>query len=222
MRAKPHANPHDDPEGPSAFITAAYALHDQQSIQDFYKKWATEYDAQMLSEGYLSPRAITLLLHQYLLIKKPLIIDIGCGTGMTGSYVDRANLQALDGIDLSPEMLAVAKRRGIYRHLYTADLNQPLPFNDNRYDAAISSGTFTHGHVGAAPIAEIFRILKPGGVLACTVHFKLWHAQGFDKMFADLIAAGAIKRLLVQAGAYYQNAADEGWFCIYQKQPDCG
>jgi ubiquinone/menaquinone biosynthesis C-methylase UbiE len=98
-----------------------------------------------------------------------------------------------------------------------ADLNLPLALEDNSYDAVVSSGTFTHGHVGPEPLGEIFRILRPGGLLACTVHFDLWHNKGFDSVFASLMSQKKIKSIALREGPYFDNQDAEGWFCVYQK-----
>ena len=205
------------PKGLGSFVTDAYSIGDRNSMVAFYAKWAEEYDQQMLNEGYTSPKDISLLLDQHLPTRNAQVLDIGCGTGLTGKHISEKGLKALDGIDLSKEMLQVADSRGIYRNLVVADINEPLPLSDRVYDAAISSGTFTHGHVGAEPIPEILRTIKPNGLLACTVHFDLWHSRGFDAVFAELIKNGQIQCLSISEGPYFESRGPEGWFCVYQK-----
>jgi SAM-dependent methyltransferase len=48
--------------------------------------------------------------------------DLGCGTGRTGAWLRRNGVAVIDGVDLTPEMLAAARPKGIYRHLVEADL----------------------------------------------------------------------------------------------------
>ena len=207
----------DKPTGPSDFVTEAYSLGDKQSILEFYRKWARDYDSEMSSQGYLSPAAIASLLDKHLLRHDIEVLDIGCGTGLTGLHVKNLGVENIDGIDISGEMISVARSRNVYRRLYVADLNQPLALEDQSYDAAISSGTFTHGHVGAEPLVEIVRLLRPGGLMACTVHFDLWHTKGFDAILAKMIAANEIQCLALKEGSYFQDSKPEGWFCVYQK-----
>ncbi len=209
----------DQPQGPSDFITEAYSLKDKEGMIGFYDKWAQEYDEQMLGKGYESPQRIAQILDDYLLEYDIAVLDIGCGTGLTGKHIKSTGISRLDGMDISAEMVEVARSRHIYRDLFVADVNLPLEIPDNSYDAAISSGTFTHGHVGSEPLLEIFRIIKPGGLLACTIHFELWHDRGFDATFAKMIGNHEIQCLALREGPFYENAANEGWFCIYQKRP---
>src|SRR5919204_4562626 len=49
-------------------------------------------------------------------------VDLGCGTGRTGAWLRRRGVTVIDGVDLTPEMLAVARAKGIYRHLVEADV----------------------------------------------------------------------------------------------------
>ena len=210
----------DDPKGPNAFVTEAYSLKDKEGILSFYRKWADDYDRKMESLGYLSPRDIAALLADHLEDREATVLDLGCGTGLTGHEVAERGFTQIDGIDISGEMVAVARSRGFYRRLLVGDLNQPLPIPDNAYDAAISSGTFTHGHVGPEPLPEILRVLKPGGLLACTIHFDLWHNRGFDAMLARLMSDGHFRCEALSEGPYNEGSDNEGWFCVYRKLPD--
>src|SRR5439155_10121717 len=51
-----------------------------------------------------------------------LAADLGCGTGRTGAWLQAHGVPAIDGVDLTPEMLAVARSKGIYRRLVEADI----------------------------------------------------------------------------------------------------
>ncbi len=166
---------------------------------------------------YLSPTMIAELLLQYLPRQQVKILDIGCGTGLTSKLLHSRGYQNLDGLDFSADMLRVADNRGIYRDLFEADLNQPLDIADGYYDAAISSGTFTHGHVGPEPLDEVFRILKNNGIFACTIHLDLWRSRGFASKLQDMIDQALIRCLYREQGCFYKDGEPEGWFCIYQK-----
>lgn len=207
-----------EPKGPSEFVDAAYKIEDEASLVEFYRKWAEDYDHQMLDIlGYTSPTKIAQRLSPHLANTEASIFDVGCGTGLTCVYLAEMGYANLDGIDLSPDMVRVAGQRGIYRELLVGDINQMLERDDNFYDAVISSGTFTHGHVGPEPLDEIFRILKPGGILACTVHEDLWESMGFRTKFDSLVAAGTALELDLTLDSYYRDGPSEGWFCLYRK-----
>jgi predicted TPR repeat methyltransferase len=207
-----------EPIGRSAFVDEAYHLEDENSMVDFYKKWAADYDHQMLDQlGYSSPTKIAQQLIEQLPDTEASVFDVGCGTGLTCVFLAEKGYSNLDGIDLSPDMVGVARERGIYRQLLVGDVNLRLERDDASYDAVISSGTFTHGHVGPEPLEEIFRILKPGGILACTVHQDLWESMGFKAKFEALVEQGTAQLISLNQDSYYRDGAVEGWFCSYRK-----
>lgn len=207
-----------EPKGRSDFVDAAYHLEDEASMVEFYRKWAEDYDHQMLDElGYTSPTTIAQQLSEHVTDTDAAVFDVGCGTGLTCVYLAEKGYSNLDGIDLSPDMVRVAGQRGIYRELLVGDVNQVLELKDASYGGVISSGTFTHGHVGPQPLDEIFRILEPGGILACTVHEDLWESMGFRTKLDALVDAGIASCLSLEKDKYYRTGPPEGWFCVYQK-----
>ena len=200
------------------FVQQAYHLESTDEMVDFYRKWAADYDRQMLDQrGYTAPSSIAKILSEQLSDTRASVLDIGCGTGLTCRLLAESGFSQLDGIDLSQEMIEVARERGIYRNLLQGDVNQPLQLETASYDGVVSSGTFTHGHVGPGPLDEIFRVLKPGGVLACTVHQDLWQSMGFEDRFAALVDQGIASLISLELGSYYRDKPLEGWFCVYRK-----
>ncbi|MCP4469842.1 MAG: class I SAM-dependent methyltransferase [Gammaproteobacteria bacterium] len=208
-----------DINAPSEFVDAAYHLEDDDMVE-FYRKWAADYDHEMLDKlGYTSPASLASILIEQLPDTASTILDLGCGTGLTCRLLAERGYSRLDGVDISTEMLQVARERGIYRHLLTGDLNDPLERESDSYDGVVSSGTFTHGHVGPEPLDEVFRVLKPGGILACTVHVDLWETKGFEAKFTALVNQGIASLISKDEGSYYRDGPIEGWFCVYKKTP---
>ena len=204
-------------KGPCAFVSEAYSLGQGENIVGFYQKWADDYDDQMLEVDYVAPMVIAQLLCEHVSEKSAEILDVGCGTGLTCRLLAERGYYSLDGIDLSPDMIRVAGGQGIYRDLIVGDVNKTIGRETDSYDAVISSGTFTHGHVGPEPFDEIFRILRPGGIFACTVHKDLWELKGFKDKFDFLVGDGICKCLHQKKGRYYETENIDGWFCVYQK-----
>ncbi|NKB61975.1 MAG: methyltransferase domain-containing protein [Gammaproteobacteria bacterium] len=200
------------------FLAEAYGLSDDNDMRLFYQKWADDYDAQMIEGlGYCSPRLIAEQLTRYLTNQESKVLDIGCGTGLTSKYLHDEGFKALHGLDLSPDMIEVAGKRGIYQGLRVVDVNLPLPYDDGEFDAIISSGTFTHGHVGPEPFHEISRITRLGGFIACTIHGELWQKSGFEKMLQELENSQTLACRYREIGRYFDQGELEGWFCVYEK-----
>merc|ERR1711935_995845 len=99
------------------------------------------------------------------------------------------------GMDISPEMLAVAEAKGLYRSTILADLTQTLPVMKSTYGGFVSSGTFTHGHVGPVAFPEMLRIAKPGALFVLGVNAQVFDSSGFGSSFAGLVADQQISPL---------------------------
>lgn len=117
------------------------------------------------------------------------LLDIGCGPshiiyelstkiGPTGT---------IDGMDMAEEALSVGKRRcanleNINFHIGEATA---LPFDDNTYDVVMSCQVFEYIHDIPTALAEVYRVLKPGGrVLIYNTDWQalLWHSSDRERM----------------------------------------
>lgn len=92
------------------------------------------------------------------------VLDVACGTGdMVLELTKRSYL--VTGVDLSEEMLAIAKRKVENGKWEVADAEH-LPYDDNSFDAvtcAFGVRNFVHLEKG---LNEMLRVLKPGGRIA--------------------------------------------------------
>ncbi|WP_406215790.1 class I SAM-dependent methyltransferase [Streptomyces decoyicus] len=97
------------------------------------------------------------------------ILDAGCGSGpLSAALRDRG--ADVTGIDASARMLALARRRlGDDAALHVADLSDPLPFDDGAFDDVVSSLVLHYLEDWGPTLAEIRRVLKPGGRLIASV-----------------------------------------------------
>lgn len=94
------------------------------------------------------------------------ILDVGCGDGHFGSLLLPGGVDA--GIDPSPESIAEAARRGVYRDLRVASACE-LPFPDASFSSVVSNCVLEHVPDLGSALDEIARVLKPGGFFALTV-----------------------------------------------------
>ncbi|KAB8070694.1 S-adenosyl-L-methionine-dependent methyltransferase [Aspergillus leporis] len=72
-----------------------------------------------------------------------LILDIGCGSGLSGEILsavppEHGGPHTWIGMDISPSMLDIALQRGVEGDLFLADIGQGVPFRPGTFDAAIS------------------------------------------------------------------------------------
>lgn len=201
-----------------AFLQDAYRLESEANTLAFYDRWAGEYDAQM-ERGlhYIAPRRLAEALARHQAVGDDPILDIGCGTGLTCCCLKEIGFSTIDGLDFSTAMLTKAEEKDVYRALIEADLNAALPFDDAAYAAAISTGTFTLGHVGPEPIDEVLRVLMTGAYFVCTVHEAIWDGKGFSRKFADLEKRGAIRVVEENSGSFFEGGEPVARYCVFQK-----
>jgi len=89
------------------------------------------------------------------------VADLGCGTGRTGAWLAERGVEAIDGVDLTPEMLAVARERGVHRKLVEADVTA-TGLDDEHYDLVVTSLVDEHLADLRPLYAEAYRLAKPG------------------------------------------------------------
>lgn len=187
----------NDQEEAQARLARARSLGSSGEARNLYRQWAKDYDADVFGRLKVTgTRRIAELLAGHL---PPggaaAIMDLGCGTGAAGLVLKDLGCTTIDGLDLSPEMLSRAATTGAYRLLVAADLLAPLPLRDRLYDAAVSAGTFTTGHVGAAALPAIHRLIRPGGILACVIARSFLAAGGFAEAIPRLVGEGRLRIL---------------------------
>ena len=99
------------------------------------------------------------------------ILDVPCGTGLTGLQLHSVGFKNIDGVDLSDDMIKQAKQKGIYRHLFKDCITETsgLSCEDEIYDACISwFNTGSHGTF----------VCNERGVESCE---KQWYDSRWDQ-----------------------------------------
>ena len=93
------------------------------------------------------------------------VLDLGCRSGaLTRHFLDG---NEVFGLDVDAAALAKAAELGI--EPVEANVEEPLPFEDASFDAVVAGELFEHLQFPDALVAEIRRVLRPGGVLVGSV-----------------------------------------------------
>jgi SAM-dependent methyltransferase len=91
-------------------------------------------------------------------------VDLGCGTGRTGAWLRDQGVATVDGVDLTPRMLAAAHARGAHDRLVEADLTAS-GLDAGAYDLAIACLVDEHLPDVAPLYREAARLAAPDGSL---------------------------------------------------------
>lgn len=164
----------DEPLG----LDDAYAVETPADNRRLYAEWAQTYET-----GFVQAKAYEYHLHvadALVDAERPggAILDVGCGTGVVGVALRERGVVEIDGVDISPEMLAQATEKDVYRRLFEADLTVGMDVADDTYAGITSAGTFTHGHLPPEPLAELIRVAQRGA--RCCIGINAAHYEEFS------------------------------------------
>lgn len=174
----------------SAALAQVYAARNEAELADAYAAWSNGYDRETAALGYCLPFVIAAWVARYVRRMDARLLDAGCGTGLSGPTLAALGYRDIAGLDMSPEMLAIARARGAYAELAQATLGETLPWKDGHFAAVFSTGVFTEGHAPAASLDELARITMPGGFVIVTVRLSVLEPGGFRAKFGALEEAG--------------------------------
>lgn len=171
-------------------LDQVYAARTEAELAAAYAAWSNGYDRETAALGYALPFVITAWVARHVATDAGPILDAGCGTGLSGPYLAVLGFDAIDGVDMAEEMLALARSRGCYRALRRATLGETLPWPDDTFAAFLSTGVFTEGHAPASSLDELVRITRPGGHAIFTVRDSVLDTGGFRTAFDRLERTG--------------------------------
>ena len=198
----------------AVLLKAAYAVKSPDDNRDLYAKWAATYEQFLDDNRYIYARQVAEIFAERSSAEGEPVLDAGCGTGRLGWELSRLGISPVDGIDISPEMLAKAGTMTgpdgapSYRHLMEADLTGSIDLGTNSYSGLVSSGVFTHGHLGPDALAELLRVVRPGSVGVIGVNASIFESNGYKDRLERYAADGVIGDLETQFRKVYEDADD--------------
>jgi predicted TPR repeat methyltransferase len=141
-------------------------------VRQLFDASAATFDRELVAKlGYVIPREMVDVLRT--IPRAPGqpwdVLDLGCGTGLVGVEIAPYS-KRLTGVDLAPNMIELARTRNIYTELQCADLMAALyQAQPSHYDVVTAADVFIYVGKLDAVIPAIRRVLRPGGLFACSV-----------------------------------------------------
>ncbi len=137
---------------------------------DDYDRFADDYEAEnatsLLNAYYERPAVLDLVGD----VQGRRILDAGCGSGPLAAELVARGADVV-GFDGSPVMIDLARRRlGGTVPLTVHDLAEPLPYEDESFDVVVASLVLHYLEDWDGPLAELRRVLRPGGRLVVSVN----------------------------------------------------
>ena len=167
------------------------------ALREIANDFARDYDRQTIELEY-SPEKILLPFVLPQISSEDRIVDIGCGTGRTSKEL-LAEGFCVDGMDLSPQMLKIASKKG-YNKLLEMDIATCTPPEElkNLYDCLISAGMFGD-FVPIDLLGQVLPLLKNQGIIAIGGEFSERKAKKIS--LQNKLEIGA----LFQKHTYYKH-----------------
>jgi len=187
-------------------------------IRTLFDQYADRFDADLIGTlKYQAPGLVAALLARCGVTQGDAgILDLGCGTGLSGLAL-KPFARGLDGVDLSPGMVAKAQARGIYDDLAVDEAAAFLAGSAKSWDVIAAVDMLNY----VGDLTPIFGAaaarLRPGGLLAGTVEKRIEGGQaltekrryrhGADHLRAALDAAGVTLAELSEADLRQEGGA---------------
>ena len=158
-------NDDDSPTGLASTSADSFDLAGVNDYDSFAEVYSAENEVSLANAYYERPATLALAGD----VAGRRILDAGCGSGpLFAALRDRGAI--VTGFDSSVAMLKLARRRlGDDADLQLADLGRSLPFPGGAFDDVIVSLVLHYLEDWTAPLAELRRVLKPGGRLIASV-----------------------------------------------------
>ena len=139
----------------------------------FYERFAADFDARM--NRYEVGKRLRLIFEDVLGshdLNGVQLLDAGCGTGLFSECASRRGAE-VTSMDVGEGLLAEVAKKCESRRV-VGDV-QSLPFDDGAFDVVICTEVIEHVVSPTRGIAELARVLRPGGTLVLSTPNRLWH-----------------------------------------------
>lgn len=140
-----------------------------RTIQQIYKDFAWNYETRMLKDlDYKGPERILDAIVSVIGDRRGLsVLDLGCGSGLSGLSLKQF-ASGMTGVDLSPEMIELARARNIYGRLEVGEITEWLARTSEAFDLIASCDCLIY-FGDLVPVARaVAKRLNPGGIFVLT------------------------------------------------------
>jgi predicted TPR repeat methyltransferase len=132
-------------------------------VKDLFDSYADRFDKALVEAlDYRTPQLLAALLPQEPAMASRDVLDLGCGTGLCGPLL-RPIARRLVGVDLSDNMLARARERGLYDRLECAEITAWLGSCGEDFDVVVAADVFVYFGDLAPVFAALRRIVRGDG-----------------------------------------------------------
>ena len=158
--------------------------------RELYASWASTYDNEVQKNGYVTPERVAKALKDIVTNQSEVILDYGCGTGLSGSALQAVGFTNIDGLDVSQEMITLAEKKSIYKKLTVFDPSTKIPVHADQYKIITAIGVIG---AGAAPLEvfdNLFSLLPPSGLFAFSFNDHTLSDPNYEGKVTQCLSSG--------------------------------
>jgi predicted TPR repeat methyltransferase len=111
-------------------LEKVYSADTPEKAEAAYDGWASKYDADLMAMGYRLPWMFAASVLRHIPFGTGPILDAGCGTGLQVEPLHLLGWRGFTGVDLSTEMMEVARAKGLYDDLQQVELGKDAALRD--------------------------------------------------------------------------------------------
>ncbi|MEM7025523.1 MAG: methyltransferase domain-containing protein [Pseudomonadota bacterium] len=194
-------NPHERTAGDGAEVHQGLsrlgASPESDKIAAYFDAWAETYGRDLAEWSYDAPTVAAAMLGQEVPTDGK-VLDAGCGTGLAGKALRDAGFVHVDGMDISPASLELARSSGAYEALQRVDMQRlPLPYDTGAFGGLVCVGVLSYVPDTDGIMREFCRIVRPGGVVVFTQRDDIFEERRCAAVFQALETEGVWRKISV-------------------------
>ena len=178
------------------------------SVQEGYREWVQTYEETVQNAMDLR------LLNEIQSVKWDQVqqaADLACGTGRIGVWLKQQGVRNVDGVDVTAEMVEVARAKGVYRRLLISNMLK-TPLEPAHYDLVTAVLADEHLPDVHPLYMETARITRPGGYFVIVGYHPFFLLSGipthFDRTTGESVTIQCYVHLFSD---HVQAALKAGW-----------
>ena len=186
-------------------LSKVYSTTENKEQQ--YDEWAATYETDLVNDlNYVAHREASDIFSGVIPDQSSKILDVACGTGLVGEYLQSLGYSNIHGVDFSMNMIAISRERKIYQSIWQHDFTMPA-IQVGQYDALICVGLFSYTIPKISDMHNVVKCVKPGGYCVITVNGSAWEDLGLK---SQLLTEATRHKFTIEKIAETQYIKKEG------------
>ncbi|WP_025312683.1 class I SAM-dependent DNA methyltransferase [Roseicyclus elongatus] len=197
------------------YLDKVYRLRTDAERRALYDDWAGQYDGDLTAQGYVTPARCAAVVAGSALPKDAPILDMGCGTGLSGRALAAEGFTRIDGADVSTGMMAEARKSGVYARLI--DLSGATA-PANHYAAVVAAGVIGTGAAPPDVFDQCLDLLSPGGLFCFSFNDHARAVPAYTDRLDAAVTTGKARILAQEMGDHIIGLGSRAMVYLLERQ----